>query len=66
MIAPTLIYSFKLIFDRSSLSVAWSIEAQLMIFVGFIFPGVLVGRPGITPHFVSVESSSLLFHSIKM
>ena len=54
--------------DRSSSPVASSTGAQLMIFFYFRFPLVLFDRPGISSvmqHVVSVESSSLLFHSIE-
>ena len=53
--------------DRSSSSVSWSTGAQLMIF--FCFQWCCLtdrGSPSVMQHIVSVESSSLLLHSIEM
>ena len=53
--------------DRSSFVCCWSTEAQLMIFFCFRFPAILFGRPGHNTLYLrsSVESSSVLLHSIK-
>ena len=54
--------------DRSSLAVALSTGAQLMIFYCFRFQWCCVtdqGSPSVMQQIVSVESSSLLIHSIE-
>ena len=54
--------------DQSSFFCCWSTKAQLMIFFCFRFPAILFGRPGHNTLYLwsSVESSSLLLHSIKL
>ena len=63
-------YSFKMVGTGALSSDVWSTGAQLMIFFSFRFPVGLFGSPGIskchaTHCTVSVESFSLLRHSIK-
>ena len=53
---------------RSSPSVAWSNGAQLMIFFASDFQWCCLtdqGSPSVMQHVISVESSSLLLHSIE-
>ena len=47
MMAPTLLYSFKLVGTRALPTVAWSTGAKLMVFFCFKFPMVFFGRPRI-------------------
>ena len=46
MMAPTESYSFLLFGTRALSSVAWSTGVQLMIFLCFRFPVVMIGSPG--------------------
>ena len=68
VLGPDLKIFILVAWDRSSLSFSWSTGAQLMIVFCYRFPVVLFDRPGITSvmqHVVSIESSSLLLHSIE-
>ena len=64
MIAPDLKLCILNGSDRISFVCTWSTGAQLMISFIFRFPVVLFGTPNVTQDVVSVESSSLLPHSI--
>ena len=67
MMAPAWSYLFSLVWAGAFLSVAWPTGIQLLVFFCSSVPVVLFDTPGISrcrSQHVSVESSSLLHHSI--